>query len=251
MDTNMLNKLGMTSKEAKVYLKLLEYGESGVNNLSRALGENRTSTYSLLNAMKKKGFVSFYIKSKVKIFVPTEPSFLINHFIEGAHSLKRILPELLAVHNRYSKKKPKITFYEGVEGIKQIGEQLLEIPHSTRLSFMGIDKNIHPIIEQYYEEDFINRRIEADIKYRGIVTGKLPMGNKYKSTEKDQLRELKYIDSKKLPIKIHIDIFSGNKVALYSYHKDDLMGVVIEHEDFYVTMKTAFELAWAGVDSFK
>jgi hypothetical protein len=74
------------------------------------------------------------------------------------------------------------------------------------------------------------------------------MGNKYKPTEKDQLRELKYIDSKKLPIKIHIDIFPYNKVALYSYHKDDLMGVVIEHEAFYSTMKTVFELAWAGVE---
>lgn len=122
---------------------------------------------------------------------------------------------------------------------------------SAPFSFMGIDKNIHPEIEKYYEEDFINRRIEAGIKYKGIITGKLPMGNKYKPTEKGQLRELKYIDSKKLPIKIHIDIFPRNKVALYSYHKDNLMGVVIEHEDFFNTMKTVFDLAWAGVDILK
>jgi sugar-specific transcriptional regulator TrmB len=248
MDKKLLEKLGMSSKELDIYLKLLEYGESGVNNLSRVVGENRTSTYSLLNAMQKKGFVSFYVKNKMKIYVPTDPTFLINSFIKGAEQLKTILPELLAVHNKYSKKKPKIIFYEGIEGIKQIGELLLEAPGSTRLSFMGIDKNIHPEIEKYYEEDFINRRIEAGIKYRGIVTGKLPMGNKYKPTEKDQLRELRYIDSKKFPIKIHIDIFPFNKVALYSYHKDELMGVVIEHEDFYNTMKTVFELAWAGVD---
>ena len=244
----MLKKLGMTKREINVYLKLLEYGESGVNNLARGLGENRTSAYSLLNAMKKKGIVSFYAKNKVKIFVPTDPTFLVNHFIDGANGLKKILPELLAIHNKYGKTKPKITFYEGVEGIKQIGELLLEVPKSTRLSFMGINENIHPEIAKYYEEDFINRRIEAGIKYRGIVTGKLPMGNKYKPTEKAQLRELKYINSKKLPIQIHIDIFPNNKVALYSYHKDDLMGVVIEHEAFFNTMKTVFELAWAGID---
>lgn len=248
MDKNTLEKLGMTPKEVKVYLKLLEYGESGVNNLARGLGENRTSAYSLLNAMNKKGFVSYYVKKNVKTYVPTDPTFLINHFIEGAKDLKKILPELLAVHNKYSKTKPKITFYEGVEGIKQIGELLLEAPGSTRLSLMGIDENIHPEVKKYYEEDFINRRIEAGITYRGIVTGTLPMGSKYKHTEKDQLRELKYIDFKKLPIQIHIDIFPYNKVALYSYHKDDLMGVVIEHEAFYNTMKTVFELAWAGVD---
>lgn len=251
MEAVKLKKLGMTQKEIGLYLKLLEYGESGVNQLARSLGANRTSTYSLLKAMQKKGFVSFYVKKKVKIFVPTDPALLINQLIEGANSLKKILPELLAIHNQHGKTKPKITFYEGVDGIKQIGELLLAVPGSTRLSFMGIDKDIHPEIEKYYEEDFINRRIELEITYRGIVTGKLPMGNKYKATEKDQLRVLKYIDSKKLPIRIHIDVFSKNKVALYSYHKDDLMGVVIEHENFYNTMKTVFELAWAGVDSFE
>lgn len=248
MDNLMLKRLGMTKREVQIYLKLLEYGESGVNNLARGLGENRTSVYSLLNAMKKKGFVSFYTKSKVKIFVPTDPTFLINHYVEGAQGLKKFLPELLAIHNRYNKVKPRITFYEGVDGIKQIGELLLEVPGSTRLSFMGIDRNIHPEIEKYYEEDFINRRIEAGIRYRGIVTGRLPMGNRYEPTEKGQMRELKYIDTNRLPVKIHIDIFPRNKVALYSYHKDELMGVVIEHEDFYDTMKTVFELAWAGVE---
>ena len=249
MEIVRLKKLGMTQKEIGFYLKLLEYGESGVNNLSRSLGENRTSTYSLLKTMQKRGFVSFYVKNNLKIFVPTDPAILISQFVDGANSLKKLLPELLAVHNKYGKIKPKITFYEGVDGIKQIGELLLEVPGSTRLSFMGIDKNIHPEIERYYEEDFINRRIEAGITYRGIVTGKIPMGNKYKATEKGQLRVLKYIDSKKFPIRIHIDIFPKNKVALYSYHKDDLMGVVIEHENFYNTMKTVFELAWAGVDT--
>jgi sugar-specific transcriptional regulator TrmB len=251
MDNLKLKKLGMSKKEIIIYLKLLEYGESGVNNLARNVGENRTSVYSVLKAMQKKGFVSFYIKKNLNFFVPTDPGILIGQFVDSANSLKKLLPELLAVHNKYGKTKPKITFYEGVDGIKQIGELLLAVPGSTRLSFMGIDKNIHPEIEKYYEEDFINRRIEAGITYRGIVTGKLPMGSKHKPTEKGQLRSLKYIDSKKLPIKIHIDIFSENKVALYSYRKDNLMGVVIEHEDFFNTMKTVFELAWAGVGVVK
>src|SRR3989339_580106 len=165
--------------------------------------------------------------------------------------LKSFLPELLAITNKYAQK-PKITFYEGVEGIKQIGEMLLEIPGSTRYSFMGFDKNtIHPEVNKYYEEDFLNRRIARGIKYIGIVTGSLPMATQYSHDDKSHLRELKYIDAKIFPIQIHIDIFEKNKVAIYSYHKDDLVGVVIEHEHFYITMKTVFKLAWAGVDSFR
>jgi HTH-type transcriptional regulator, sugar sensing transcriptional regulator len=248
MNNSTLKILGMKSKEVKLYLKLLEVGESGASSLSKRTDENRNSTYSTLLAMQKKGLVSFVKKRGVKYFIPTDPRILVEQYQYKANNLAKFLPELLAVTNNLSQK-PKITFYEGISGIKQIGEITLEAPGSTRLSFMGIDKKtIHPEILDYYENDFINRRIEKEITYRGIVTGDLPMGNDHEKNEEGQLRELKYINGKKLPIKIHIDIFPNSKVALYSYRKDELMGVVIEHEAFYVTMKTVFELAWAGVN---
>ena len=247
MDAKALKKLGMTEKEIKLYLKMLELGETGANTLSKRLGENRTSTYSLLQSMQKKGLISFIVKKGVKYFIPTDPTFLINQYTAGAKNLQKLLPELLAIHNVQGQK-PKITFYEGVEGIKQIGEILLQIPSSTRYSFMGVNEaTIHSEIKKFYEEDFINRRIELGIKYKGIVAGYIPMGNKYDPTEKAQLRDLKYVNPKKFPIRNHIDIFPENKIAIYSYHKDEMMGVIIEHEAFYTTMKTVFELAWAGV----
>lgn len=249
MNQAVLQKLGMTEKEIKLYLKLLEFGAAGASTLAKAIGENRTSTYSLLNAMIKKGHVSYYQKGSVKLFSATSPHILVEHFFDDAKRLKGVLPELMAIANKHEQK-PKITFYEGVEGIKQIGEILLEVPGSVRDSFMGIDSStIHPEIQKYYEGDFLNRRIEKGIRYRGIVTGDLPMASQHAHTDEAHLRELKYIDHNKLPVKIHIDIFPHNKVAIYSYNKEEMMGVIIEHESFYTTMKTVFKLAWAGVDA--
>ena len=249
MHQKLLENLNMNPKEIKLYLKLLEFGEVGAHVLSKSIVENRTTTYSLLNAMIKKGFVSYTKKGQIKYFSATSPQILVEHFFDDAVQLKKILPELMAIMNKGGQK-PKITFYEGVEGIKQIGEILLEVPGSVRESFMGFDPNtIHPEIKKYYETDFVNRRIQKGILYRGIVTGLPPMGDQYKIDDKDQLRELKYIDAKILPIKIHIDIFPRNKIAIYSYHKDEMIGIIIEHESFYATMKTVFALAWAGVEN--
>ena len=240
----------MSRKEGSLYMKLLELGISSANGLSKRANENRTTTYSLLQSMRKKGFVSYTLKNKVKYYSATNPSLLINHHFNEAENLKGLIPELMAIANAHSQK-PRITFYEGVEGIKQIGEILLEVPGSTRLSLMGAnERDIHPEIQQYYEEDFINRRIKLGIKYKAIVTGQLPMGSDYEKNEKAQLRELRVIDAKEFPIKMHIDIFPENKVALYSYDKKDQMGVVIEHEAFYSTMKTFFQLAWVGCGKF-
>ncbi len=251
MDARQLEKLGLNQKEIKLYLKLLELGSSSANPLSKRIDENRTTTYSLLNAMEKKGVVSYFTKSNVKYYTPSDPKILIGKFLDDAKLLKDLIPELLAINNKHGQK-PKITFYEGINGIKQICETLLEVPGSTRESFMGInEKTIHPEIKKYFEEDIINRRIALGIHYRGIVTGYIPMGEQYPKNEPGQLRELKFVDEKKFPIKIHIDIFPHNKVALYSYNVDDMIGVIIEHESFHTTMKTAFKLAWAGVDYLK
>lgn len=246
MDLKILEKLNMTPKEGRLYLALLEYGVAAASTLARKIEENRTSTYSLLNAMQKKGLVSFYVRNKIKYFTAVDPKVLIEHHLAEAKRLKEFLPELMAIYNKYGEK-PKITFYEGAEGIKQICETLFEVPNSTRDSFMGIKKeSIHPEIWRYFEEDFINRRVEKNITYRGIVTGEIPYGTKYQKTTKGQKRELKFVDEKRFPIKIHIDIYPRNKVALYSYDKDEMMGVIIESQSFFVTMKTAFALAWMG-----
>lgn len=246
MDLKLLKKLGMDAKEVKLYVKLLELGICSAGVLAKRTESIRTSTYSLLNSMINKGYVSFITKKGVKYYSAIDPRVLIDHYFDGAKALKILLPELLAISNAHGQK-PKITFYEGVEGIKQICETLLEVPMSTRLSFMGIDeRKIHPEIKRYFEEDFINRRVELQIKYKGIVTGYIPMGNLHKPTEEGQNRELKFVDPDKFPIQIQIDIFPRNKVVLYSYNRDEMMGVIIEHEAFYNTMKTAFNLAWAG-----
>ena len=243
-----LRKLDMTPKESKLYLKLLELGSAGANTLARSIEENRTSTYSLLHSMLKKGTASFVEKNGVKYFSAADPQFLINHYLEGATQLKSVLPELLAIHNQFGQK-PKITFYEGINGIKQICETLLEVPGSLRESLMGVDeKTIHPEIKKYFENDFIDRRIKLNITYRGIVTGYLPVGRDHSLTDEAQKRELKYVDPKKFPIKVQVDIFPHNKVAIYSYNRDEMIGVIIEHQSFYITMKTVFKLAWAGVD---
>ncbi len=247
MNQKLLEKLGMTAREVKLYLKLLELGSSPANNLSRRLEENRTSTYSLLQSLQKKGFVTYSLKRNVKYFYPIDPGILVDQYVHTANNLQSALPELLAVFNK-STNKPRIAFYEGVNGIKQLCETLLEVPGSTRFSFMGVDEStIHPEIKEYFETDFLNRRVAADIKYKAIVTGLIPFASGYKKTHEAQLRELKWVDPKKFPMNIQIDIYPHNKVAIYSYNKDEMMGIVIEHESFYSTMRSVFQIAWSGL----
>ncbi len=237
----------MTQKEIKIYLKLLEYGSARANILAKATNENRTSTYSLLNSMLKKGLVNYYKKANIKYYSATSPKILIEGLQEDTNQLMRMLPELLAITNQYAQK-PKISFYEGVEGIKQIAKTMLEVPNSVRDSFMGLDKEkLDPEVKKYIEQEFLEKRVAKNIGYRGIVSGYMPMAKGLPRNQKSHLREVRTIDPKKFPLKIHVDVYPPNRVAIFSYHKGEVMGVIIEHNSFYTTMKTIFQLAWQGI----
>jgi len=202
MRTELLEKLGMNSKQVKLYLLLLELGSVGVNVLAKMAEENRTSVYSTLNSMMKKGFVGFKTKRGVKSYFATNPSVLISSYVQIGGLLKEFLPELMAIQNNH-KQKPKITFYEGLGGIKQIAEMLLEVPNSVRESFMGFEESeVHLEMQRYIEEGFLKRRIDSGIFYRGIVNKYVPMSRNHEHTEKAHLRELRYVDPDEFPLSI-------------------------------------------------
>jgi sugar-specific transcriptional regulator TrmB len=51
-----LEKLGFSSKEADVYISLLELGSAIVSDVAKKAGINRSTAYVLLESLAKKGF---------------------------------------------------------------------------------------------------------------------------------------------------------------------------------------------------
>ena len=63
MDITIFKKLGLSEKEAAVYLSLLEHGASSVRNLAVLAGLNRGTTYDILKKLQELGLASFYHKN--------------------------------------------------------------------------------------------------------------------------------------------------------------------------------------------
>ena len=61
MDANLLITLqnyGISEKEARVYLTVLELGTSASSTIARRMGENRVTVYSILKNLVKRGIAS-------------------------------------------------------------------------------------------------------------------------------------------------------------------------------------------------
>src|SRR3989339_2142065 len=120
----LIKNLGLTEKQAKVYLACLQLGASKVGKIQKESGIKRTTLYDVLEDLQKIGLVSYVVKNKTRIYNPENPHKL-KELIETRSKLTEvILPDLQKMFFSIAYR-PNIRFFEGVEGIKQIyGETL-------------------------------------------------------------------------------------------------------------------------------
>jgi len=130
---NILTKIGLLESEKKVYLSLLDLGDStrgDIVNKSKIAG---SKVYEILEKLQNKGLVSIYIKNKVKHFKPTNPSQILNYLenkreeiLEIEKETKLIIPMLLAKYNS-SKEDQEIELISGMKGLEVIFREQVDM----------------------------------------------------------------------------------------------------------------------------
>ena len=134
MNKEKLQKLGLSAKEASVYLAMLELGPTVVSDIAKKAGVNRSTVYVVLDFLTKRGLVNESDSKTAKLYSPMPPEKLVDHFEELAKQYKELagsakvmLPELKSL--RKIKKeveiKPKINLVEGQKGIQTVYEDTL------------------------------------------------------------------------------------------------------------------------------
>ena len=68
-----LQKLGLSDKEAKVYLSSLELGPSPVQVIAQKAGVNRATTYVMIESLIGRGLMSSFEKGKKRFFTAESP----------------------------------------------------------------------------------------------------------------------------------------------------------------------------------
>ena len=127
-----LQKIGLSEKEAKVYLAALELGPSPVQKIAAKSKVNRATTYVILEGLMKKGIISTFDQGKKRLFVAEGPHALKNVIHQQQEELdkKELLLESLfsqiqSIHNTLPNK-AVVRFFDGKEGLKSMLEELLE-----------------------------------------------------------------------------------------------------------------------------
>lgn len=237
-----LKQLGLSDKEAKVYLASLELGEAVVQEIAKQAGVNRPTTYVQIEELIKMGLMSSVEKSGKKYFIAGDPIQLLkildkqrDEIREKAKSFGKILPELRSIRN-LDEKTSRVRFFEGTEGLRSIKDEILKIKDKEIKAFFSVD-DFNNVFSEEERTEYLSRRLKKGIKVKGLYTRS--KGPFEKIVKGDDVR---MISKKDFPISSDVAIFS-DRVAI-STLKGDMVGVIIENKEIAKVFRSIFDLAW-------
>lgn len=246
-----LTKLGLSRKEAAVYLATLELGEpAGVSTISKKAGINRTTAYDILEVLVKKGIVvSNNGKNSNRFFRAQPPEQLVEYLKEENLRLtkmideaKNILPELKS-HHRALSGRPKIYFYEGEEGLIRVYEETLKSTENIRC-FASVETKQGTI--PWYFPMYYKRRTARNIFVRALFPDS-PKDRERHLNDKNEMRESRLLPKSKLDFTPEINFFD-NKIMIADWKEK--LGIIIESKEIANVFKQTFELAWEAAEKY-
>jgi sugar-specific transcriptional regulator TrmB len=232
---DILIKIGLDEKEAKVYLALLDLGSEKVHEIAKKAEVKRPTAYVVLEQLYAKNYVIKTYHNKKVFYSAEKPDILLRSLQEKQNLLEQNLP-LLQARMVSSKIKPKIRIYEARSGIEQVYDDIYK---GASVCFFGSLKNLGD--EFAGKADKLTKIIKSrDIHVRDLLTddpkdldfGMASVGQNYEGRVVPKEFDL-YIDG----------AVYGDQVAIMSIKKE-LFAVVIESKEVADTFRSLFELAW-------
>lgn len=239
LEANLV-QLGLNEKESKTYLAALEMGSVSMSDLARKTGLNRITTYDIINSLKDKGLMSQTQKAKKKLYVAAEPDALQRLVATKENILTQSLPYLFGLSNS-TKKKPKIMFFEGEQGMIGLYQKTLDA--KGELLTFGDEKHFYDLVLAKYFPDYRDQRKERGIKAKMIIP-ETERGRITQQNDRTGFRETKLVSLEKYKFSVYFLLYNNSTIII---SPEDLVGLYVESKDITDTLRSFHQLLWDNI----
>lgn len=209
-DTAILEEIGLTKTETKIYLALLRLGETTTTRLVRDSGIHASKVYEFLDKLERKGLVSHVVRSNKKHFSAAGPQVLKemlrekrDEITEQEKRVDALIPDLERMRSAGSGM-IQAEIYEGMRGVKSAYERMLSVLGNGGTQYViGAPKRGNELVEGFLI-DWHKRRVKKGIKCKYIYDSDARQYGKVR--EKMPLTEVRYLP-KKMASPVWIEIF--------------------------------------------
>lgn len=238
----LLQRIGLPSNEAKIYLAAFTLGTQDVSMLAKYVRLPRYDVLAGLHHLQKRGFVTHFTKGKT--FYTALPPDTILKILENSKGrfqphlkiFRKMLPQF-SVYRNPASARPKMSFYEGKAGMLAAYEDTLSAKTDI-LAFTSIadtESTFPRYVPRYYQ-----RRRAAGILIKAIFPDTKMARLRHKHDEQE-LRVSRLIPHDQYDFSIEINIYD-HKVAYFSLKES--FAVIVESAAIAESMRNVFHLSW-------
>ena len=229
-----LRKLGLSEKEARVYLIVLKLGYSSVQNIAEKVKISRPTVYEIIKKLEKKELIVRSSEKNKKYFAAQSPDYLLGILKRQKKELEEKERELIRIiallrSEYYLQNKGEIKKYQGKSGIDVLFDDFLST-HSKEILVLISDEKIWPIRQRNRDYQKIKRRL-GKIQVKEF----LPISNadNYDYIERKQINFKKMFKFKGVVI--------YDKVIVFTSLRDYLL---IGNREIIDLVKIFFNIIW-------
>ena len=237
MDVTILEDIGLTNAEIKVYLALLELGTATAGPILDKTGLQNSVVHMTLNKLIEKGFITFTKEGKRNQYQASNPKHIVEYINEKKERFEKILPELL-MKQKHAKEKPEIKTFRGIKGVRQLLLELLDAGGSEHHTFGSAKESL--ILGDAWWLEYHKKRAAKGIKARLIFNESL---RKWTDVNKYHKTEYKFT---KLGFEPLTETIIRNRSIGIIIWTEKPMGVLIQNEVAARSYDKFFRLLWDG-----
>ncbi len=242
MHEDELQQIGLSEKEAKVYLATLTLGKATAQEVAKKTELKRPTTYFTIDVLMKKGLMSSVYEGKKQFFMAENPERLVDVFEarqdevrRQGEKLKKLIPDLKQLRPK-TDGGPVVKYYTGKEGALSMVKGMLNIRDGeTVWAVYDLD-----IVDALFTEEELSKiryvRHNKNVNIKTLYTSE----NKVLSS--DERVERIRIDGENYPVHADIAVYE-DKIRLADI-SGDTIGVVVQNKVLAEAMKSILKLAW-------
>ena len=243
-----LESIGLTEGEAKVYLALLELGQTKTGPIIEGSGISASKVYDILERLQKKGLASYISKARVRHYKAADPTRILDYLsvkkkeLAGQEKdLKSILPKLVE-KRKLSELGQEAEIFEGFKGFRTAAESLLRsLEKGDNMLILGANIEASKRLESYFEDR--HRRREN----KGIACRMLYNENARKwgdAKVKYKLTEVKFMQPT-ISTPSWVEVY--NEHVLIGVPTDEPIAIVIKSKAMADSFRNYFDALWNQV----
>lgn len=238
-----LMPLGLSEKEARVYVALLEIGRASAYAIAGKAGIKKPTTYVILGQLIEKGLAVEIPRERKQLFAARPPEEFFTEARKRLATAEQLLPDLNALYKQLDISKVRTMHFDGVNGMRQaLWYHADELERKEMVGFFGsasqASKELYDLFVEW-NADWLKRGIAL----RGVTTFDKSIQSLFEKFGDTHFKNIRFFP---------LDKFNGNVTicAGDDFVCINLIGatqsVIVESKEFASTFRQVFELVWAS-----